>query len=70
MVTHPTLKTSPRKTSPFYRCPGCHEIVDGRDLAAMLLHHQHVLDGYPFGILRGSEGAGQGRPAVGNAPRH
>ena len=62
MVTHPTLKTSPRKTSPFYRCPGCHEIVDGRDLAAMLLHHRHVLDGYPFGILRGQRGAGKGDP--------
>ena len=44
------------------RCPGCDDMVDGRDLAAMLLHHRHILDGYPFRILRGSEGAGQGDP--------
>ena len=37
-------------------------MVDGRDLAAMLLHHQHVLDGYRFGILRRSGARGKGDP--------
>jgi hypothetical protein len=27
----------------FYRCPACHEMVDNRDMAAVLVHHGHVL---------------------------
>ena len=26
-----------------YRCPGCGEMVDGRELATVLEHHRHVL---------------------------
>ena len=27
----------------FYRCPACGEMVDNRDLDAIVIHHAHVL---------------------------
>lgn len=34
-------------TETSYRCPGCAETVDNRDLDAIRIHHQHVLNPRP-----------------------
>ena len=53
MFTHLTSKSSLAHSSQIYRCPGCNEMVDGGQLSEVLLHHQHVLDAYRLGIMRG-----------------
>ena len=55
MLTHEPLPSKER--SHFYRCPGCSEMVDGRQLSEVLMHHQHVLDSYRLGLLRGFDAA-------------
>ena len=57
MLTHLTLKSSPVQSSHFYRCPGCNEMVDGGQLSEVLVHHQHVLDSYRLGFMRGLDAA-------------
>lgn len=57
MLPPQTLKSSPGQSSHFYRCPGCNEMVDGRQLSEVLLHHQHVLDSYRLRIIRGLDAA-------------
>jgi hypothetical protein len=51
MLVHPKSKVSPVPTSRFYRCPGCGEMVNERELSEVLKHHQHVLDPYRFRML-------------------
>jgi hypothetical protein len=39
-----SLVTSTEEPEKFsYRCPGCGEMVDKREMASMLEHHRHVL---------------------------
>ncbi|PYL02952.1 MAG: hypothetical protein DME32_05180 [Verrucomicrobia bacterium] len=52
MLAHLTSKSSPARSSQFYRCPGCNELVDGGQLSEVLVHHQHVLDSYRLRIMR------------------
>jgi hypothetical protein len=55
-----------------YRCPGCGEMVDRRDLDAVLAHHQHVL--HPKNPQRWFErelpvrGASETRPRTADSP--
>jgi hypothetical protein len=67
---HRTLKSQQR--SHFYRCPGCSEMVDGRQLSEVLIHHQHVLDAYRLTTLRGFQTArarpGDAEPALSATP--
>lgn len=36
-------RTQPAQLPNTYRCPGCGEMVDKSDIAAIREHHQHVL---------------------------
>jgi len=50
------ISKSPREQgSHFYRCPGCDDMVDGRQLTEVLTHHQHVLESYRFRMMRSFE---------------
>ena len=66
MLAHFTSKSSPPRSSQFYRCQGCNELVDGSQLSEVLLHHQHVLDSYRIRIMRGLDAAWT-RPTQTNA---
>jgi hypothetical protein len=63
-----------RRSSRFYQCPSCNEIVDQREISEVLMHHRHVLDAYRFNILRGSsmrdENQGAGDPKQKTSREH
>jgi hypothetical protein len=63
MLKAQTLKSGTEQSSHFYRCPGCSEMVDGRQLSEVLIHHRHVLDAYRLSISRGFEAA-RAKPSV------
>jgi hypothetical protein len=52
-----------------YRCPGCGELVDNREVDEVLEHHQHVLHPMLSPVwVHGPEGTDQLSPmATGNA---